>query len=98
MLDILYVFAAADAPKENGGMNAGGDMGMLVARAAIGLIAGCAIGIGSQALAQEYPARPGRFIVPFPPGGTLAITARIIQPPLPDGSGPTIVIHNTGGA
>src|SRR5437762_420952 len=58
----------------------------------------CAIGMGSQAPAQEYPARPIRFIVPFPPGGTLDITARIMQPRLSEGLGQTIVIENRGGA
>src|SRR5712691_8403981 len=58
----------------------------------------CGIGIGSQALAQEYPARPIRFIVPFPPGGTLDITARIMQPKLSESLGQPIVIENRGGA
>jgi len=58
----------------------------------------CAIGMGSQALAQEYPARPIRFIVPFPPGGTLDITARVMQPRLSEGLGQTVVIENRGGA
>ncbi len=58
----------------------------------------CAIGMGSQALAQEYPARPIRFIVPFPPGGTLDITARIMQPGLSESLGQTVVIENRGGA
>jgi len=53
----------------------------LVRLLGLALIAGCAIGTGSQALAQEYPARPIRFIVPFPPGGTLDITARIMHLP-----------------
>src|SRR6267142_3421736 len=79
-------------------LNAGGDMSVFVTRAALGLIAGCAIGIGPQALAQEYPARPIRFIVPFPPGGTVDITARIMQPRLSEGLGQTIVLENRGGA
>ncbi|HYQ94165.1 MAG TPA: tripartite tricarboxylate transporter substrate binding protein [Burkholderiales bacterium] len=71
---------------------------MFVNRAALGLIAGCAIGIGSQALAQSYPAKPVRFIVTFPPGGTVDITARILQPRLSESLGQTVVIENRGGA
>src|SRR6266850_374878 len=71
---------------------------MFATKTALALIAGCAIGIGSQALAQNYPVKPIRFIVPFPPGGTLDITARIMQPKLSEGLGQTIVIENRGGA
>src|SRR5260221_7570178 len=71
---------------------------MLVNKAALGLIAACVVGIGSQALAQSYPARPVRFIVTFPPGGTVDITARIVQPALAQSLGQTVVIENRGGA
>src|SRR5258706_93172 len=71
---------------------------MFVNKAALGLIAACAVGIGSQALAQSYPAKPIRFIVTFPPGGTVDITARIVQPRLSESLGPTVVIENRGGA
>ena len=49
-------------------------------------------------LSQEYPARPIRFIVTFPPGGTVDITARIVQPKLSESLGQPIVIDNRGGA
>src|SRR6266436_7408614 len=71
---------------------------MLVNKAALGLIAACVVGIGSQALAQEYPARPIRLIVTYPPGGTVDITARIVQPRLSESLGQTVVIENRGGA
>src|SRR5437762_13878491 len=67
-------------------------------KAALGLIAACAIAIGSQALAQSYPARPIRFIVTFPPGGTVDITARIMQPKLSESLGQPVFIENRGGA
>src|SRR4029077_1211117 len=47
---------------------------------------------------QEYPARPIRLIVPFPPGGTVDITARIMQVKLSEGLGQPIVIENRAGA
>jgi len=71
---------------------------MFYTKAVLGLIAGCAIGIGSQALAQDYPTRPIRFVVPYPPGGGTDIIARIVQPKLSEALGQPIVIENRGGA
>src|SRR5437879_734464 len=62
--------------------------------AALSLVAGCA----TSAFAQDYPSRPVRFIVTFPPGGTVDITARIVQPKLSESLGQTVVIENRGGA
>jgi tripartite-type tricarboxylate transporter receptor subunit TctC len=59
------------------------------------LSAFCAI---PSAWSQPYPAKPIRFIVSFPPGGTVDITARIIQPKLSEGLGQPIIIENRGGA
>jgi len=71
---------------------------MFYTKAVLGLIAGCAIGIGSQALAQDYPTRSIRFVVPYPPGGGTDIIARIVQPKLSEALGQPIVIENRGGA
>jgi len=50
------------------------------------------------ASAQEWPTRPVRFIVPYPPGGGTDVIARIVQPRLAEALGQTIVIENRGGA
>ena len=47
---------------------------------------------------QNYPARPIRLIVPYPPGGNVDITARIIGPALGEIVGQSIVIDNRSGA
>src|ERR1700752_1422306 len=52
----------------------------------------------SAALAQPYPAKPIRFVVTFPPGGTVDIVARIVQPRLTEGLGQPIIIENRAGA
>jgi tripartite-type tricarboxylate transporter receptor subunit TctC len=48
--------------------------------------------------AQAWPARPLRMVIPWPPGGTTDILARIIQPPLSSALGQPVVIENRGGA
>ncbi len=48
--------------------------------------------------AQSYPARPIRIVVPFPPGGNIDLTARIMAPGLTELLGQPIVIDNRGGA
>ncbi len=48
--------------------------------------------------AQDYPTRPIRMIVPYPPAGGTDIVARIISEPLGAALGQPIIIENRGGA
>src|SRR5712692_8747206 len=50
------------------------------------------------ALAQPYPSQPIKMIAPFPPGGSVDITARLIADPLGAQLGTRIVIENRSGA
>jgi len=50
------------------------------------------------ARAQDYPARPIRLIVPWPPGGGVDIAARTIGPKLSENLGQPLVIDNRAGA
>ena len=52
----------------------------------------------SLAHAQSWPAKPVRFIVPYPPGGGTDVIARIVQSRLSEALGQPIVIENRGGA
>ena len=59
-----------------------------------GILLACVLG----ASAQQYPTRPIRFIVPFPPGGGNDIVGRIVAQKLADGLGQPVVVDNRGGA
>ena len=51
-----------------------------------------------SAFAQDWPSKPVRFIVPYPPGGGTDVIARIVQEPVSRALGQQIVIENRGGA
>jgi len=51
-----------------------------------------------SAAAQTWPSQPIRLIAPFPPGGSVDITARLIAEPLASQLGVRIVIDNRSGA
>jgi tripartite-type tricarboxylate transporter receptor subunit TctC len=66
-------------------------------------ILGAALGLfalagGAAAAADDYPNRPITLVVPFPPGGSTTIVARIIGDKLAEALGQQIVVDNRGGA
>lgn len=66
---------------------------MLSAALGLLLLAGTA-----AAAADDYPNRPITLVVPFPPGGSTTIVARIIGDKLAEALGQQIVVDNRGGA
>ena len=53
---------------------------------------------GPARAADTYPARPVKLVVPFPPGGTSDIVARVLANGMRDKLGQQIIIENRGGA
>lgn len=72
---------------------------MRVMRALTSMILAFALALsGSAALAQDFPSKPIRFIVPNPPGGASDITARILAEKLAQRWGQSVVVENKPGA
>jgi len=54
--------------------------------------------ISLSAFAQDYPTKPIRMIVPYPPAGGTDIVARVVNEPLSTLLGQPIIVDNKGGA
>jgi tripartite-type tricarboxylate transporter receptor subunit TctC len=54
--------------------------------------------LSAPAWAQTWPAKPIRFIVPFPPGGSTDVLGRIAAMKLGEALGQQVVVDNRGGA
>lgn len=67
----------------------------LASAAAVGLIA---LGTLAQAQSQDYPSKPIKLIVPFPPGGTSDVMGRMVNDELAKILKQPVLVENVGGA
>ena len=59
---------------------------------------GACIALTAPAVAQTYPGKPVRLVVPFPPGGSLDFAGRLIAQKLTEMWGQPVVVENKPGA
>ncbi len=62
------------------------------------LIALAALALAAPAVAQQYPTKPVRIIIPFPPAGVTDIAGRLIAQKLSEKLGQQFYIENVAGA
>ena len=55
------------------------------------------VAIAAPAHAQTFPSKTIRIIVPYPPGGSIDLTARVIAKNLQDSVGQSVVVENKPG-
>jgi tripartite-type tricarboxylate transporter receptor subunit TctC len=56
------------------------------------------LALAAPATADEYPSRPVRLIIPFPPGGSNDVVGRMIATQLSERLGKQVVVDNRAGA
>src|SRR5271170_2930292 len=69
-------------------------MGQALWKAAIAVLL---VWIAQSAAAQDFPSKPVRFVVPFPPGGTADTLMRILADPLSKRWGKPVIVDNRPG-
>jgi len=57
-----------------------------------------AVLLSTSVIAQDFPAKPVRVVVPFPPGGGADALARLLGPKLADLWGQQVLVENKPGA
>jgi tripartite-type tricarboxylate transporter receptor subunit TctC len=62
------------------------------------LAAAALVGEPSVALAQNYPVKPVRILIPWPPGGANDVVGRIVAQRLTEQLGQQVIVENRGGA
>jgi tripartite-type tricarboxylate transporter receptor subunit TctC len=62
------------------------------------LAAICAVGMVGAAFAQAYPTKPIKILVPFAPGGSTDIVARIMAQKMTPILGQSVIVENKAGA
>jgi len=71
---------------------------LLRTAAAVAAISSALLGLTAGVSAQTFPSRPVTLLVPFPPGGVIDTTARVIEADLAKELGQPVVIENKGGS
>lgn len=65
----------------------------------LSMAAGMAVvGMTAPACAQPFPAKSVRVVVPFPPGGSVDVIARLVSPKVSELMGQQLIIDNRSGA
>jgi len=64
----------------------------------VAALAALAVTLAAPGIAQNYPSKPIRLIVPFPPGGGTDSVSRLVAQELQKSTGWTIVVENKAGA
>jgi len=62
------------------------------------LVATALVAFAAAAAAQTYPSRPIRIVVPYPPGGTVDVVARVMAQRLSEQFGRNVIVDNRAGA
>ena len=62
-----------------------------------GAVAAALLGVTVTAMADTYPSKPIKMIIPFPPGGTLDSVGRMLAQKLGEQMGQTFIVENRSG-